>query len=393
MRPPRIREGVQALADLAQQALLPVTAIGAIATGVGDILPVDAVALPSQDNGHLIEHRDTPRLRNINQLPGFKLKVTKGEENELDNATLKLTVSDYSASTQTNPSGFGEWCTILDVSIPGVNNDYGLSANHCFAAATGSTTGSFSNPLEPGFTALNYIDETTQRFNVIDPHVAPSVRDEFPIGQVNGISIDTAGVDQALLALNPPNTSDQTVPYAGERPLADVPAVPITKLVTAAKEPIVGQQVALYGIPAVDGNIPVATTGRYIGRYTLDRSDEAGPALINSKLDLVAVPAAIPEEDPCEHGSSGGSAITATGPFFGSLSYRFSTGYGPQHRYDPPDQPGYNQYMIANIERALDVKIPLGDTVCGFSVLPKNIGYTLLAGLNSYFFSPKDEEK
>lgn len=387
MQAAEVQGKLQSVLDVVQQRVLPVITVGALALGASDA--ASAETTPIVNHGERLHQIDGPHLRTISQLPGFHLSVTRQEEKELDDATLKLTTRTDSPETP-DPNPWIEWCTTLNVSLPGVNIPYDLTANHCFNIATGSASGVFFNSLEPTMTALNYIGDTYEQVDVVDPHVPTAERDHFPIAQVNGISVDTAGVDQSLLSLQPPNPADQTVPYDGERPYTDVPTVPLKKLITANEEPALGQQVALYGIPQYSDNTPVAAVGRYIGRYSLDTPDENGYTAIR-QLDLVAVPAALPETDPCEHGSSGGSAVTATGQFFGSLSIRLSTGYGPKHTYVYPDSSTYDQQTIRQIEQTLDVKIPQGDTVCGFSVLPANIGYTLLAGFNNIFVLSKGE--
>jgi hypothetical protein len=383
---------LQVAGEFGRHTLLPALAVGALALGLSDVIPADA--LGANGSGHPPETTlYSPPLRSISKLPGFSLDVTKKERSELASSTLKLTERYYS-SQQPNPNPWYDTCTLLDVSIPGVSTTYGLTANHCFGNITGAHTGSFINPSDRKQTALNYIYASTTQFDIVDPLVPPSQRNNFPIGEVTGISADTQGVDQALLQIGLPNKADQTAPYNGERPFQDVPAVPITKMVMAGVKPVIGQEVAMYGIPGASGNTPVIATGRYIGRYILLgalNGNEQGGALTRA-LDIVVVPADSPQKDACEHGSSGGSAVTSTGQFFNDLSYRLSTGYGSQHRYDPSsDTATYDQTMIPSIEKALKVKIPLGDTVCGFSVPRKNFIYTLLAGLSNNYIPLKEK--
>jgi hypothetical protein len=369
---------------LASMALAP-----AVTTGVAE-------AETAGNNGGTyapIAHgpKNANDLRSINQLSGYSMRVSQLQEEEQAAVTVKLGEQPYSNGAS-NPAPGEQWCTGLNVDFPGTSNSYVLTNAHCFETATGQAYGVFYDTSKPPHAAENYIGLSGYQYSILDPEVPSAVRGQFPMGIVDGLSIDTSGVDAALLNVVPDNgnkDSGQPPTYKGEPPYSAYPAISFDRLTNSAKYEEPGQQVAMDGIPAANGNKPIKTTGRYLGRYVYTPY----PNYYSWPLDLVAVKAESPFSDACQHGSSGGSAELADGDFLGGLNSRFSTGYGPTHFYAYQDTPSFDKTQIKDMEKALKVKVPEGDTVCGFTVLPQNVGYTLLSGFNTYYSPPNSPLK
>src|SRR5581483_1810818 len=212
------KNAAQSFSDFARVKILPILAVGSLATFASEAVPTEA--LGATNLVPQAKMADMRPLRDLDRLPGYNMHVTKQERDLLANATLKLTEKSY--TDQNVQNAWFEYCTLLDVSIPGVEGTYGLTANHCFPQAIPFSNGLF---FEPNQSAVNVIYSAGHQYDVIDPHVSSNDRANFPIGQVTGISLDTKGVDQGLLQIDAPNPAEQTAPYDGERPLKDVASV------------------------------------------------------------------------------------------------------------------------------------------------------------------------
>ena len=312
--------------------------------------------------------------RAVDQLPGYRLHVSRVRRHELKQATVQL-LFRYSDS---GPGGWTDQCTGVKVKT-GASTSGVLTAAHCFDAFTGSYNGAFTNSAAPRDHAENFIgavDGAVDEYAVSDPQVRRA-RGVYPVADVDGLSVDTARVDVALLHMVPPASRERPRRARRSRTYKRIPALALAAAVH--EPPTLGEQVGLYSLPFASGAKPVAEIGRYVGRATFPYTERGEH--ISRKLDFVAINPARRKVDACQFGASGSLAMFANGTLSGPLSFRFSNGYGPKHVFDPEDSsPSRERADIRYIESELGVNLARFSTICAYSALPEGIGRTLTGG-------------
>ena len=291
------------------------------------------------------------KLKDISELPGFGMEVTPYQRVLLKNSTLKIT----------QPKSFewqnGEGCSAIKVKTGG--QEPLVSDGHCWEPA----------------------EADQSKYWVIDPLASPdariakdgsiyTVRDRNPMAVVEDISI-LKNPDIALLKVKPLGLKKeiQAMPGFKSRTFNEVAAVPGN---LAIDEPLVGQEAVLSGVPSVNGNRLVTAKGIYIGRY--EYNDGSSTQLV----DVIAINAKQPSNNPCGRGGSGGAALLADNHILVSLIGSVNIGYGPGHRvydYESDLTPEEANRVWEITENALEVKLSKSDfnTLCFLSVVDNDI--------------------
>lgn len=378
-----IQEGLNTLSGPVRQRLALTGIVIAGIAGISDIAGTPPLA-EAATTGTSSLNQPVLKTKTMSQEPGYGLDIKLRNRRELEASAVEI--GTYNSGSIFSTAGpYPEVCDGLKLSVPHTNVKYIDTAGHCPSPLTDSKYGAFYDPAAPHTKAENYFSiSNTWNYAVLNKQALPPNNINHPIAYVNGIAIDTTGVDIAWLKTTPPNKKQQmTSPY-GKLTYSKIPAIPMTQLVTKDTKLVPGEQIELDSTPRTNGYLPMSTTGRYVGRYntatTLGDTQEIGKRL----LDWVAIKAVSPNTDACQDGSSGGSAATATGRFLGPLSFRLSLGYGPegQRTYNPlSDNAAFDQLAVSQLEVESGINLSPYNTICGFTVPPKNIGYTMLRGL------------
>src|SRR5487761_1122527 len=343
-------EALRRVSEQIPHALAKTLGIVALYGGV-----INPVAEASVDKTfHPDVHQAT--FHTIPELPGYNLQVTPSQRLELRNSIVKV-IKRWHGPDFPQPSAWEEECGGFKVSMPGSNTTGILTAGHCLWETTGSATGIFQDTSAPKNTAENYKPRNLE-YAISHNNLLADV----------DISVDTAFTDVAML--KPTNSNvPYNLPTTGNA-YNKIRAIPIEKLATKSHKPVLGEQVAVEGMPDANNNKPFSTTGRYIGRFKIPVFTSGDSPLANNVrpgsqqlVDCVAVntPRTL-EHDPYQPGSSGLSAVTASGLWLG------------------PDSGHINTDFIPTLEQMSHIKLSQNADIGCYAVLPDNIGPTLLKG-------------
>lgn len=335
-----------------------------------------ATAAKADSSGHSTPraNQKTPvhHLIPMSETPGYALRVNPLLRAELANSEVKIVLHDQSNRFSSLPK-LREHCQGTVVSLPGVATTEVLTNDHCFAEETGAAFGDFYDTAFPGVRAENFMQVSAAKklsYTIVDPQSRYNrQRDHYPIGLVNGESLSTNREDAALLSVSSPDSAQiASAASMDERPFDSIPGIPAEDFVSMQQEPPIGEQVAIEGTPAINHNVTISATGRYVGRYKLS----AMPGV----YDWVAVKVPYPKKNPCQHGVSGGSGAFAIGNFTGGLSEGFTVGYGPKHLELQPKNkniPGedypQNKKLLKELEQKSGINLGRFSTFCGYTVL------------------------
>lgn len=290
------------------------------------------------------------KLKNIEELPGYGLKPNAEARKELVASTIKIVKRD-----RYGESSWQEHCTGMKVSIGG--ESFITSAKHCFDDLGWRTLSEEARKkVQSGESpVINLGPNAPYQYAIIDP--GPKKRGwptELPsvIADITDILVDPSNPnDWALLK------PDISKINKGPSVFEDIPALDIMKMNQA---PIVGQEVALYGLPQVTNHKPVAGKGIYIGE-TINTGREG-------RVAWIAMRAKDQVHDSYLFGASGSSASTG-GAVFSSLAWRSNFGYPgnkPRHWYDAPLK---NALVFrSELEMSTGVNLKGISTVGGFTV-------------------------
>jgi hypothetical protein len=315
-----------------------------------------------------------PKLRELSKLPGAALTVTTAQRQAAKASAVRVNIQLGDNS---------ESCTGNKLNYAGTN--YITTAAHCFRFITGSETGLLSS--DNGNTAVNFINsDPTTKVSIVDTDYRASKKTKGkskvvyktpqPMALANGVSIGMRRGDDALLSIGSATTA--TTKPAHSRSYDEVPALNYNPAI----EPLaLGQEVALYGIPAPKFT-GVSATGRYLGRMQLNR---ASPFFETQMVDTIALKAKNDADNPCAPGGSGLTGVSADTHQLGGLTMAVNIGYGPRNAVTHPDPhhsyPGDERHIWLNSEQALGVAVPASEynELCYFAVrdeqsLPDLIG-------------------
>jgi hypothetical protein len=363
-----------------------IAAIGLAAFAAGGQTAEAVAAAPSNQTPivYKAEDHNLSRLKTIEQMPGYELKVTPEQRREQRAAVVQIVTQSEAGGVGTTqgPVSWNQWCTGYRVRIPGTPSPYIMSSAHCFESATGSSDGVLSDPTAPQNKAENFISVGNMQYAITVPNTftdSPYTKSIFPI---DGISVDTDNKDVALMRMIPPSPPLGDPGNTQEDNFGYLPAIPMSKF---KGNPIPGEEASLLGISQADGAVLESGTGRYFGRVTLDSTDLEGN-LVTRKLDIVGIKANLPAADVCNFGDSGSEAQFATGSYTGPLSVRFNFGYG-SGRNKIWQQEDYNARMgnridVRSIEEQTGVSAKGFTTLCAYTVMGSNTIPNLQVGFN-----------
>jgi len=360
----------------------------------GGALPAEAVAQDHPSAADTPAHianqpaPAAPQYRPFNKLPGYNMTVSAQRMNALRSATTQIM---YLFTNKGPGQQWEEWDSAVNVSLPNAHQTDELSAGHGLSFVTGYPLGAFSDIAAPENQAENFINNVSQyglglSLGVSSPLASAADR-LAPLAGINGVSVDTAKVDAALLQTTPSISGEQTS-ASNTSQFAKIPSIPIQSLDTT-KPLIEGEQVALVGLPTSSGDTMVSSVGRYLGTdvysYTDTNTYTGYQQLISRMLYFVAEDPASARQDPCYYGGSGGGAITASGQLLAPLSLRFPNGYGPKHIFTSIDG-AYMQTSrseLNHLEKRFNVNLTDTSVVCAYSDEPSNFVSSMEGGFNT----------
>lgn len=299
-------------------------------------------------------------VRSIEHMPGYGIKLSKETRKQLADSTVKIVMRPKGSG-----SGWGETCTGLKVKI---NNEVFItSAKHCFNHENWQTLSTnYSNGDQSiQVPAVNIAPNAGFEYVVVDPRIKrTSYSAEVPpvVAMIEGIMLDpNDNTDWALLK---PVTNEAKV--GNYQIFKDIPSVDLMKM---DKKPKVGQEIGVYGLPAVTNHRPVAGKGYYLGNI-------GNPYLQNGEMALVGLLAKDQVHDSCLFGASGSSAM-AEGILFSGLALRNNTYYyGPNaERHGLDGRSEDMQYWRDLMEKSNGINLDRFTTICGYTV--KNLSHWL----------------
>src|SRR3989344_2328032 len=330
-------------------------------------------------------------LRNPQELPGLKIHLGREVLNKIKASTVSI-----GTRLKVDFGGSPDWdwshgCTAVKVSIPGQKDPFIMTAAHCFSNITDVRSGTFTDPQNPQNKAENFTNISPYNYAVLDPNGSFINRITLPVATIDKLSISTDNKDVALLHAVATAASPKA-PYHGIRKFPDIPAIPLK---VAAKEPIQGTPVALYGEPVANGFEPVVGTGIYLGRVdffeALPLFGPYNPA-VYTQLDLVGINPPGPKKDHCNHGTSGSMALLPNGTLLGSLSMRISHGYGPNREVQlsgtAADSLDFDNYWRSIWAKELNVKLDDFAVICGYTIMNANTPSDLINGYKHFAAAP-----
>lgn len=305
-------------------------------------------------------------LRRVENLPGYGSKITPEIRKQLSDSTVKI------IRRHKEYPYWMEWCTATKVKIG--REVFLTSAKHCFKQEGWER---LRLPSLTNTPAVNLAPISEFEYAVADPgpkkkgyptEISPA------IAKITGIMVDPNNPND--LALLKPDISDIN---KGPSVFNDIPALDIMKL---SKEPVPGEEVALYGLPANTNHKPVAGKGIYLGSSTMSFAHGA-------KIAFVGIKAKDQTHDSCLFGASGSSGKTKDTVFSG-LAFRNNTYYygkdSTRHPLDNSEESA--AYWRTEIEKATGVEARDFTTVCMFTVDKPQHWLKLRLGMNNVVTIP-----
>lgn len=326
-----------------------------------------------------------PRLKNIVELPGYKIRIGPEALIKLRSSTVEIIKN---APISESESFWYPNCTGVKVTIPGSTDPYIMTAGHCFSELTGNKYGLFTDPESPGSKAKNYFNRALAPISVADPLLSYDQRIKRPLATINGLSINTNNKDLALLRV-----AQKGGPVDMGRSFDQIPSV---DLKISEKAPIPGEQIGLFGVTAANNFELVSGIGRYIGRVRIPIENKNDLTPQYKLQDIVAINPDGPSKDVCNFGGSGLLGKRKDGSLLGPLAGRLNGGYGPNREFQNGaeflgETPEMYAYWSDFVQKALRVDVQ-GYTLCFFTVLDKTTLPNLLQGFNNFAPDLKPED-
>lgn len=288
-------------------------------------------------------------LPTVDTLPGYGKKISPETRKAFEGTVLKM-----GKRPKGSEEPWQEVCTANKVSYKdpdGILRDYVLTAAHCFTRDDVHLGGKGGGDT----LGLDITEASPYEYAVLDTTIPSEQRIQSSLATVQSSAILYGGSDLALFTINSTPAFE---------------AMPSLALDDTAPTIVPGQEVALRSLPAASGNQVVTDTGFYLGR--INGYDIGG---ISPVYDVVGVRGISAEdEDPCNYGASGSSAMTAEGlPLF-SLSIRNQPGAYEDGTTNVIDgAPNMNRYLFSDA-LGIDVVGSNFDALCAFAVpLPGDI--------------------
>jgi hypothetical protein len=297
------------------------------------------------------------------ELPGFDREVSRKQEMELANSTVKI-LRKLKNPGQYDHAGWLETCTGNIIKLSGYKGPEIIisTAAHCDSTTGKKSGANFNTAFAP---AVDLLDSSLYDFAIADPMENNIDTPKTVIARVKRMSVNQRGADITFMSAEP---TDERQPGQNARLIKSIKPLKIK----TNNNPILGQEVALASAPAAANNRLIKDKGIYAGMYTL--YNEFGKP---RKVAIVAINPFSPEEDVCNFGGSGSGAIMADGTTLSSLSIRVNTGY-PNHELQYNDVYSYDSEgnlktsnpssFKAKVERKLRVDLSSYSTICGYSV-------------------------
>jgi hypothetical protein len=276
-------------------------------------------------------------LGDINDLAGVgSVEVSLETRTKFEAATVLLT-----KRLKGTTDAWQEDCTATIVDSG--QEKFIMSAQHCLIGDIngGNTSG------KGGGGILNITNGDHYEYGVFtstDPMA--ELQNRQPDAVARSAAIDMTGMsDTALLRFD-------------EGQGQNLAAIPLESFVSSLNPPIAGQQVALFGRPAINSAQPAKMNGIYLGR--VGGLEVSGGR--SEQLDLVAIKPSIVSEDSCMYGASGSSAQFSNGELAGPLSIRNGNDTSRTHVED-----GEALWRF-KLENLTGLNLDDYPTICGFSV-------------------------
>lgn len=322
-----------------------------------------------------------PYVRSIEDMPGYGIKISKEIRKQLADSTVKI-VMRFKGSD----SGWAEYCTGVKVRID--NETFITTAKHCFSQEgwyrlSTNHTAAGQNIHTP---AVNIAQAAAFEYAVVDPRIKRSTYSpDVPpvVAMVGGIMLDpNDDTDWALL--KPVNDEQKVGNY---QIFKDIPSLDIMKL---TKKPVVGQEMAVYGMPQVTNSRPVAGKGIYLGTFDNPYHEADGQAG-SGKMALVGLQVSDQIHDPCLYGGSGGSA-SAKGVLLNALAFRNNTYYLKNPDRHPTDgSVESNLYWRDLMEKTTGINMDRFTTICGYTIQKPSHWLKLRDGINNIAVFPAEQ--
>lgn len=312
-------------------------------------------------------------VRSIEDMPGYGIKISKETRKQLADSTVKIVMR-----AKGSESTWAEFCTGLKVKID--NQVFITSAKHCFNTEGWQTlsTNYIDGDQNIQVPAVNIAPNSAFEYAVVDPRIKrTSYTADVPpvVAVIEGIMLDpNDNTDWALL--KPVNDESRVGNY---QIFKDIPSVDLMKM---DKKPVVGQEIAVYGLPQVTNSRPVAGKGLYLGTFK-------NPYLQNGEMVLVGLQAKDQIHDSCLYGASGSSAM-ANGILFSGLALRNNVYYygSNSERHLTDGTPEANQYWRDLMERSTGVNLDRFTTICGYTIKSPRHWLKLKAGMENIAVFP-----
>jgi hypothetical protein len=306
-------------------------------------------------------------LGRVEDLPAYGQRVTNDIAAIAANATVEIGVRRRHGNGKIVPH-----CTATKVQDD-KGNVYVSSAAHCFADPKAKA----SDP--PGPHALNVTESQPVTYHILNPLEPLERRLRMPLATVSQVAVDRSGNND--IAILKANATD----YAGAYARWDnIPAVPLGQFtaITGGPKPIAGAEVAIFSVPAANNFSRMQARGVYLGRIVLA---EDAPSKV---VDVVGINPGSPDEDVCNFGASGSSAIVSNTVVLGPLVERQNIGYGPNAIFQGDhDHPKVSLSSRVARESQLGIDTSQYATLCGFTAVqdPADIGLLIQAAENPNF--------
>lgn len=287
---------------------------------------------------------DGTNLRDVSELPGNGKKVTPEQREALGRATVSIARREKEEKGPWERRGMGVMVKDTD-GTPVVS-----TATHLFSDERDWIMGNWGpNPVAE---AANIADGSPYEYGLFDPRMDTYVT---PFAVATDIAIDTTGItDTALMGFD-------NIPSRAFRNHATFSLASIETKASDSDPFLPGEEVTLFSNSYVTGDKILNRTGTYLGSMAVD------PGAVSDAVHLVGLQVGESQQDACYYGTSGVSGLAASGNLTGPLSWRSTTGYGPDHRSFDEDTP-QGEKLRLETEDVLGIDLSEFDVLCGFSL-------------------------
>jgi hypothetical protein len=297
-------------------------------------------------------------LRQLDTIAAYQPEKTfpKEKQNQLDDSLVVIMKRAKNSSEMWQP-----WCSGNKVSIAG--KSYVQTATHCFSGDYLPAKGGGFSP--EGIYIRNISGPSRYEYRIADP-IKVGVREpeKAIMATVTGVSSEITTTDLTLLRVEPVQSSNY-------ESFDDIPSLPFR-----TRQPKIGEKIYATSATQTSGYFPNHTYGTYVGKiYRSDMNDAF----------IIGVEEATPSEndDVCNHGGSGSTAILADGSNLGTLYTRVNEAVDIQKGDENfTRQDLYNRFYY---ERETGLDLSRFDSLCVYSSTNQNLASQLVSGFEHPF--------